>query len=187
MVQAGNMLEVKTDRLKLIALDARLAGLQSRAPAAFFEALNVQSEASWPPDFMESASMDAAEDLLKVHPEQVGWYFWAFVWPGFVGGMDRLVGGGGFKGPPNEQGQIEIGYSMLVSFREQGLATEAVNALVNWAFASGQVSEVVADTLPHLIASQRVLEKTGFVEVGTREENGLKIVRFVLHQEKAAA
>ena len=181
------MLETRSERLKLVALDARLAGLQSRAPAAFFEALGVQSEASWPPELMDQAAMDWCEAELKARPEQNGWYFWAFIWPGFAGGMDRLVGGGGFKGAPDKDGRVEIGYSMLVSFREQGLATEAVEALIDWAFATGQVSEVIAETLPPLIASHRVLEKTGFVETGTREEDGVTIVRYALRREKAAA
>jgi [ribosomal protein S5]-alanine N-acetyltransferase len=181
------MLDVKADRLKLVALDARLAGLQSRDPAAFFAALNVQSEASWPPDHMDRAAMEWTEDRLKTNPDDAGWYFWVFIWPDFVGGKDRLVGGGGFKGPPDENGSVEIGYSMLTSFREQGLATEAVRALVGWAFSTGQVREVIADTLPHLIASQRVLEKAGFAETGTREEDGVKIVRFALQPERAAA
>lgn len=181
------MLEIKAERLKLVAFDARLAGLQSRAPAAFFEALGVQSEASWPPELMDQSAMDWCEEQLKAQPGSEGWYFWAFIWPAFMSGMDRLVGGGGFKGPPDQNGVVEIGYSMLVSFREQGLATEAVNALIDWAFASGQVREVIAETLPHLIASQRVLEKTGFVETGFREEDGMKILRFALQRERAAA
>lgn len=181
------MLAINAERLKLVALDARLAGLQSRAPAAFFEALNVMSEASWPPDLMDQAAMNACELKLTEHPGTEGWYFWAFIWPDFIGGMDRLVGGGGFKGPPGKDGVVEIAYSMLTSFREQGLATEAVNALIDWAFSTGQVREVIAETLPHLIASQRVLEKTGFVEAGTREEDGVTIVRFALQRERAAA
>lgn len=181
------MLEVKADRLKLIALDARLVGLQLRAPAAFFEALNVQSEASWPPELLDEGSVQWTLDHMESQPEDVGWYFWAFVWPGFSGGMDRLVGGGGFKGPPNADGEVEIGYSMLVSFREQGLATEAVEALIDWAYQSGRVTRVIAETLPHLIASQRVLEKTGFVEAGTREEDGVKIVRYALERARKAA
>lgn len=181
------MLDIQADRLKLIALDARLAGLQTRDPAAFFTALNVQSEASWPPELMDAGAMDRSETQLKLHPEQNGWYFWAFIWPDFAGGMDRLVGGGGFKGAPDKDGRVEIGYSMLVSFREQGLATEAVEALIDWAFSTGQVSEVVAETLSHQIASQRVLEKTGFVKSGALEENGVTIVRFSLRREKAAA
>jgi RimJ/RimL family protein N-acetyltransferase len=181
------MLELKADRLKLVALDARLAGLQSRAPAAFFEALGVQSEASWPPELMDQQAMDWCEARLKDNPDQIGWYFWAFIWPGFTGGLDRLVGGGGFKGPPGEDGVVEIGYSMLTSFREQGLATEAVETLVNWALSTGQVQEVIAETLPHLIASQRVLEKTGFVEAGQREEDGMTIIRFALKKERRAA
>jgi len=181
------MLDVKAERLRLVALDARLAGLQSRAPAAFFEALGVQSEASWPPELMDQSAMAWCEEILKSSPDDTGWYFWAFIWPDFVGGMDRLVGGGGFKGPPDANGAVEIGYSMLTSFREQGLATEAVEALVDWAFSTGQVGEVIAETLPHLIASQRVLEKTGFVEAGTRETDGVKIVRFALQRERKAA
>lgn len=181
------MLEIKADRLKLIALDARLAGLQARDPAAFFKALDVQSEASWPPDLMDRDSMDRIEAQLMASPEDAGWYFWAFIWPSYVGGNARLVGGGGFKGPPDNKGVVEIAYAMLTSFREQGLATEAVETLIGWAFSTGQVSEVIAETLPHLIASQRVLEKTGFVETGTREEDGVKIVRFALQRERAAA
>ena len=181
------MLELKAERLKLVALDARLAGLQSRAPAAFFEALDVQSEASWPPELMDQHAMDECEARLKTHPDQIGWHFWAFIWPGFAGGMDRLVGGGGFKGPPGNEGVVEIGYAMLTSFREQGLATEAVKTLVNWALSTGQVQEVIAETLPHLIASQRVLEKTGFVESGQREDDGMTIIRFSLQKERRAA
>ena len=181
------MLDVMADRLRLVALDAWLAGLQTRDPAAFFTALNVQSEASWPPDYMDRVAMEWTEARLNASPDDAGWYFWAFIWPDFVGGKDRLVGGGGFKGPPDEKGSVEIGYSMLTSFHEQGLATEAVEALVRWAFSTGQVREVIADTLPHLIASQRVLEKAGFVETGTREEDGVKIVRFALQRERVAA
>jgi RimJ/RimL family protein N-acetyltransferase len=181
------MLKLRSDRLKLVALDARLLGLHARAPAAFFEALNVQSEASWPPELLEADATAHAEAALRDRPRETGWYYWAFIWPGPEGGMDRLVGGGGFKGPPDNSGQVEIAYSMLVSFREQGLATEAVNLLVDWAFSTGQVREVVAETLPHLIASQRVLEKAGFVETGQREEDGLRILRFALTREKAAA
>lgn len=181
------MLQVSSDRLKLVALDARLTGLHARAPAAFFEALNVQSEASWPPEMLDPAAVERAETALRERPRETGWYFWAFIWPGAAGGMDRLVGGGEFNGPPDAQGRVEIAYSMLVSFREQGLATEAVSLLVDWAFSTGQVREVVAETLPHLIASQRVLEKAGFVETGMREEDGVRILRFALTREKAAA
>lgn len=181
------MLDIKANRLRLAALDAQLAGLQSRRPAGFFAALKVQSEASWPPDLMDEATIAWTEAQMNVSPEDAGWYFWAFIWPDFAGGKDRLVGGGGFKGPPDEKGSVEIGYSMLTSFSEQGLATEAVEALVSWAFSTGQVREVIAETLPHLIASQRVLEKTGFVETGTREEDGVKIVRFALQRERVAA
>ena len=60
------MLETRSERLKLVALDARLAGLQSRAPAAFFEALGVQdvvakSVGSSNPHNMIRATFEALE------------------------------------------------------------------------------------------------------------------------------
>ena len=75
------------------------------------------------------------------------------------------MGVGGFHGPPDADGQVEIGYAMQPSFREQGLATEAVEGLVKWAFDHPEVRNVRAQTLPHLTASIRVLEKTGFTFV----------------------
>lgn len=59
-------------------------------------------------------------------------------------------------------GQAMVGYSMLPDFRGRGIATRAVRLISAWAFAIG-VRRVTAGTAPDNIASQRVLEKAGFV------------------------
>jgi len=51
---------------------------------------------------------------------------------------------------------------MLPSFREQGLATEAVQALAGWAFTQADAKEIRARTPLSGTASRRVLEKSGF-------------------------
>jgi RimJ/RimL family protein N-acetyltransferase len=59
-------------------------------------------------------------------------------------------------------GQAMIGYSMLPAFRGRGVATRAVRLLSAWAFDIG-VRRLVAGTATDNVASQRVLEKAGFV------------------------
>jgi RimJ/RimL family protein N-acetyltransferase len=76
-----------------------------------------------------------------------------------------VVGMGGFKGPPAD-GAVEIAYAVGADSRGRGYATEIARALVAYAFACDEVEVVRAHTLPHGIASQRVLAKCGFAHVG---------------------
>jgi RimJ/RimL family protein N-acetyltransferase len=78
-----------------------------------------------------------------------------------------VIGTAGFKGPPDATGTVEVAYGIVHSFEGQGYATEAAAALVDFAFASGQVRTVRAHTLPEANASTRVLLKCGFRHVGT--------------------
>jgi len=75
---------------------------------------------------------------------------------------DSFVGSCGFKGPP-KQGEVEIGYGVSPSFQRRGIATAAVHALLEMAFADTSVSSVLATISPGNIASIRVAEKLGFV------------------------
>ena len=62
-------------------------------------------------------------------------------------------------------GEIDIGYGFGVIGR--GYATEAVAALVDELLSRDSVSIVTATTAIANVASQRVLEKNGFVHTGT--------------------
>lgn len=72
-----------------------------------------------------------------------------------------LVGNGGFKGPPNEQGEVEIGYEVAPMFRNRGWATAAVSRLLVLAFARPEARAVVAHTLAETNPSNAVLRKAG--------------------------
>ena len=74
------------------------------------------------------------------------------------------VGGIGFFGPPDDTGTVEFGYGLVPSARGAGLATESVELALQQAADNG-ARAVVADTDVANVASQRVLEKNGFVEV----------------------
>jgi len=82
-----------------------------------------------------------------------------------------LVGIGGFKGAPSAEGFVEVGYSLAPAYRGRGLATSAVRELIVRAFAAPEVHAVDATTLAEGNPSTRVLERIGFVRIGTREEH----------------
>lgn len=76
-----------------------------------------------------------------------------------------VVGLGGYKGPPDGAGVVEIGYSIAPTHQGQGFATEAAHAMVLHALRRTGVLAVRAHTLPERNASARVLEKNGFRKV----------------------
>lgn len=85
------------------------------------------------------------------------------------------IGDLGFKGPARESA-VEIGYGLLPAYEGKGYMTEAVQALIQWAFNGSGVVFVEAETDPSNKASQRILEKCGFVPDGEGKEGP----RFVL-------
>jgi len=75
---------------------------------------------------------------------------------------------------PPSGGVIEIGYGIAPTRQNRGIAGRAIRDIVAWARTSPEVQAIIAETgIPNL-ASQRVLERNGFVRVGERvdEEDG---------------
>ncbi len=79
---------------------------------------------------------------------------------------NSVIGSVGFKGPPNEDGMVEIAYGIVPAFQGRGYATEAAEAGSSFAFGCARVRLVRAHTLPTSNASMRVLSKCGFERVG---------------------
>ncbi len=73
-------------------------------------------------------------------------------------------------------GTVEVGYSVLEAHQRRGYASEAVEALVGWAFGHPEVTRVIAETYPELVPSVGVLEKTGFRLIGAGSEE--RVIRF---------
>jgi ribosomal-protein-alanine N-acetyltransferase len=81
-----------------------------------------------------------------------------------------LIGAGGFKGRPDKDGMVEIGYEISASYREQGYGTELTQALVRFAFSHSYVNKVVAHTEEEYNAAVKVLQKSGMHFVGEDPE-----------------
>src|SRR5262245_36558942 len=89
-----------------------------------------------------------------------------------------LVGTCSFKGPP-VNGIVEIADAINPDRAGNGYATEAAQALVDYASSRDEVCLIRAHTLPDAGASKRVLEKCGFRYVGeTHDPNDGAVSRF---------
>jgi [ribosomal protein S5]-alanine N-acetyltransferase len=65
-----------------------------------------------------------------------------------------------------------IGYELHPTFWGRGLMTEALRAVVSCGHRAFRLNRIEAWTLPGNIASERVLEKTGFQYEGTLRQRG---------------
>lgn len=117
---------------------------------------------TWPPDDLSDALRMYAGRLSR-DPSLLGWGVWLAV----ERAETILVGSVGFKGKPDRHGCVEIGYGIEPGVRRRGYATEAVPALVDWAWGRG-VARIVAECRPDNVASIRVLERIGMRRIGDR-------------------
>jgi RimJ/RimL family protein N-acetyltransferase len=75
--------------------------------------------------------------------------------------------------------EVELPWSIEPHLHGNGLATEAATAACDWARELG-FEQVIALTLPHNVASQRVAQKAGFEQAGECVHAGLPHLLFRL-------
>jgi ribosomal-protein-alanine N-acetyltransferase len=168
-------MKIRTPRLILVAGTPELTGSELADRAAFFALLGVPAPDLWPPEENDETTMRYFLDGVSRGPEQAGWWCWYVLFSAPDG--PRLAGSAGFKGPPSASGEVEIGYSILPSWRNRGIAKEAVAGLCRWAESDPRISRIVAETLPHLDWSIRVLRACGFEGPLSGSEDG--VIRFL--------
>lgn len=150
-------LTITTQRLQLHP--ARVDVLRAAAAldrARMAELLNAEVTADWPPDLLQDAltpTADAIESGKSNHP----WSTYFLVLPN----PRKLIGVAGFKSAPSDDGCVEVGYTVIKSEQCRGYATEATQTLIEFAFADDRVTTIIADTMPDLVPSIRVMEKIG--------------------------
>lgn len=111
-------------------------------------------------------------DGCKREPENRIWYA---PWKMTLKDSQKFIGDLCFKGPVKNH-SVEIGYGIQPEYEGRGYTTEALQALTKWAFGQKDVVFVEAETAPDNKASQRVLEKCGFVPDGRTGEEGPRFV-----------
>jgi ribosomal-protein-alanine N-acetyltransferase len=74
---------------------------------------------------------------------------------------DVVIGDVGFHSPPDDLGEVSVGFGVVPAVRGRGYATEALRTLLDWALQQPEVRVVHADTDLVNLASQRVLVSAG--------------------------
>jgi RimJ/RimL family protein N-acetyltransferase len=91
----------------------------------------------------------------------------------------QMVGRGGLQHTiVNSRDEVEVGWAIVPERWGQGLATELAEASVAIAFDDLAQPEIVAFTLPHNLASRRVMDKSGFTFEAEIVHNGLDHVLY---------
>jgi RimJ/RimL family protein N-acetyltransferase len=120
--------ELVTARLRLRPLDLA----EARCVAACVPGAG----SAWAPGYPAVGDVLAAGGYLEYRavagdPRPFGRYQ-------LIRALDGLaIGGAGFHGPPDEDGEVEVGYGVIPAVRRNGYATEALRGLLEFAAARG--------------------------------------------------
>lgn len=147
---------LETDRMWLVNCDLVILEHLFAGEAKLGDYLGIEIPSKWT-EFGEPA-FRWTWDALHRHPGTER--YWSYL--PVLKSENMLVGSCGFKGPPTAAGVVELGYEIAEAYRGRGLATEAVHALVQQAFAEASVVKVQAHTLAEANASNHILQKCGF-------------------------
>jgi [ribosomal protein S5]-alanine N-acetyltransferase len=161
---------LRTSRLELVAATLEMVTADLHRRDELPALLGAEIGEGWPPPLVDVRAMESIKQSLIAEPALGGWTTWYWI----LREPRILIGMSGFKSRP-QNGSVEIGYTVLEQFQRRAFASEAVAAMTQWAFANG-AETVFAETLPELIASQRVLTKNGFSQVDESSEPG--VIRF---------
>lgn len=158
---------VHTARLDLAplgseAIDALLAGDSAR----LLHLTGARFNEPAPPPYMADA-LPVVQDRLRTHPAEAEWWNWLIV----ERETGEAVGSVAFAGPVNAEGAVLVGYAMYVGHEGRGYATEAVKAMVAWAFAQPGVREVRALAPVWNTPALRVAENVGMRPVASEEDD----------------
>ena len=155
-----------TDRLLLSPATVEIVEAELKGRVALSSAIGADVPDDWPPPLNDEQTFRFVLDRLRSAPGDVAWWFWYVLRRGREAASPAAIGICGFKGRPTEKGVAEIGYSVMPAFHRQGFATEACEALLEWAFSHDQVTTVIGHTLESLTPSIGVMEKLGFAYEG---------------------
>jgi RimJ/RimL family protein N-acetyltransferase len=161
MSRSLNAIQLETSRLLLHPLS--LANLQDilagRAPQG---CPPIDPQALDEPSCMAMQRKVARMEQLDVDEHVWQTYFLITLKTTGVG-----IGFIGFKGPPDAEGLVEVGYGLAETQRRQGYMSEALAGLVAWAANDPRCKGITAmHVLKTNIGSQKVLAHCGFEASG---------------------
>jgi RimJ/RimL family protein N-acetyltransferase len=162
---------MSTPRVRLVPLPAAALDALLRGDLGAASAL---TGVDLPPFFLDEGWLwKIRSEQVRSDPGAADWIVRAVVDPDGV-----VVGHAGFHGPPDEVGDVEVGYTVVPEHRGRGWGKAALAELLTRADAEPDVRRVVATIAPDNRASLAVVGHFGFVHVGEQMDpvDGLELV-----------
>jgi ribosomal-protein-alanine N-acetyltransferase len=155
--------KIESERLDLVALlpaeiEALIAGDIERAG---FRA-GVRFPLDWPTDSDARDGLSWHLRALQADEKQVAWRIRVIV----ERSSGSVVGSINLKGPPDADGDVEIGWGLTEEHRHRGYAFEAALAVVAWVLQQPEVRCISAAVPDDNLSSQRLAAKLGLVRAG---------------------
>jgi RimJ/RimL family protein N-acetyltransferase len=159
------MTEINTLRLILLELTQGQLELFLSDIHALENDLNLTVKGGFVTERVRRAIRMKVRKMRDVDISQHAWFtYWLIV----IKDENIAAGMLGFKGYPNAEGSTEIGYGIDPAYQNKGYMSEAVQALVDWAFTHPFCNIITATDVENP-ASKRLLEKLGAVQTEDNE------------------
>lgn len=155
------MTELSTPRLRLIEITQTQLDLCLADFPSFEKTLGLTVVNDFVTERVHRAIRMKVEKMRNVDESQ---HVWITYWLIVV--KEENIGAGmlGFKGYPNTEGSTEIGYGIDPAYQNKGYMSEAVKALIGWAFTHPFCNTITASEVENP-ASIRLLEKLGAIQI----------------------
>ncbi|TND07465.1 MAG: N-acetyltransferase GCN5 [Bacteroidetes bacterium] len=172
------MIRIQTKQLELVALDIPCMQLYVTDRDQLVRSLGLKPyrqfiEPLYQKEIDEAMPVFARK--LEQNPQDYPWYS---AWEIVLTAEQIAIGGIGFAGPPDEKGNITLGYHICKRYWSKGLTSEAAAGILEWAFGNEAVKTITAYTPVEHIASQKVLLKNGFTKIRQEMQEGMAVFIF---------
>jgi RimJ/RimL family protein N-acetyltransferase len=154
---------IETERLQLIACSKMHLNALIESEQALADLLGVSLAQDW---LVFPESVQYSLQMLEANPQVLRWGMHLFV----LKDENKIIGNGGFKGTPDADGMVEIGYAVSPVYENRGLATEAARGMIDYAFSWANVKTVDAHTLAEENASGKILQKCGMTRIAEKND-----------------
>lgn len=155
-------ISVETSRLSIIPLSHKQLINYIKLDGSLETELAVKNNHREVHDELRDAIEHTLVPGLQANPDKV---LYSTLWTIIDRDENIMIGDLCFKGAPNANGEIEIGYGIYKEFQNRGYMSEAIDGILDWCFSQAEVTTILAETDKDNISSHKTLIKNGFVQL----------------------
>jgi len=152
-------MQLETERLKIIPLNLEQFKTLLLGTDKMEKVLNLNHSNQ----FLDEHTQEAMQWLYEQAEQHKDNYLFYTNWQIILKSENISIGSACFKGSPDKNGEVEIGYGINEQYRCKGYMTEAIKEILKWALNQTDVKFVIAETEKDNAASHKVMIKSGMI------------------------